>query len=464
MSESDQSYRDALSTVDKKGKRIWLYPKKPSGKYFNKRKIVSYLLLLWLLSAPYIKIGGEQLILLNVLERKFVFFGKVFGPQDFHIFALSMITAVVVIVLFTLVYGRLFCGWICPQTIFMEMLFRRIEYWIEGDRNHQIKLSKMPWNTEKLIKRGGKNILFYLISVFIANTFLAYLIGSDELLLMVQEGPGEHMSTFVSLLIFSFVFYGVFAWLREQVCTTICPYGRLQGVLLDKNSMVVTYDYKRGENRAKFKKNEVRSDLNKGDCIDCNQCVLVCPTGIDIRNGTQLECTNCTACIDACDNMMDAVGLDKGLIRYSSEESIRTGSRFQFSFKAKAYTVVLAILVSVLIAVVAMRNPITSNIFRVRGTDYAKMADGRISNTFNVVLINNSGEGKKIDLKVSGNNATIEKIGKNWYLKEDAEFKGTFLLIKQAEDVVNGEEIQLEIYGDGELLDKEDVKFTGPIL
>ncbi len=233
----------------------------------------------------------------------------------------------------------------------MEMVFRRIEYWIDGDRGAQIRLDKQEWNAEKIRKRTLKWFIFFIISFLIANTFLAYLIGSDRLIQYVVEGPLNHISTLISLLIFTAVFYFIFAWFREQVCIIACPYGRLQGVLLDNKSIIVAYDYKRGEKekgRAKFKKNEDRETTGKGDCIDCFQCVHVCPTGIDIRNGTQLECVNCTACIDACDCMMEAVNLPKGLIRYASEENIEKKAPFKFTPRLKGYTAVLVILIGVL--------------------------------------------------------------------------------------------------------------------
>src|SRR5690606_12468123 len=207
-------------------------------------------------------------------------------------------------------------------TTFMERVFRKIENWIEGNFKHQKKLNEGPWNAEKIRKKFLKHSIFFFISFLISNIFLAYFIGSEALIEIITAPPSEHVVGLVSILIFTGIFYWVFSWFREQVCIVVCPYGRLQGVMLDRNSIVVAYDYIRGEIRGKFKKNEDRTQANKGDGIDCNQCVDVCPTGIDIRNGTQLECVNCTACIDACDHMMESVGLPRGLIRYDSEEGI----------------------------------------------------------------------------------------------------------------------------------------------
>ena len=254
MSEKDESYRDAISTVDDKGNRVWVYPKKPKGKFFNYRQLVSYSLLLLLFGIPHIKINGNQALLFDILNQKFIIFGKVFWPQDFHLFALGMIAIVIFVTLFTVIYGRLFCGWVCPQTVFMEMVFRRIEYIIEGDWTHQKKLNKAPLGFEKIWKKTLKHVVFWGISFLIANTFLAYLIGSEELWEIQMTNPSEHIGGLVAIIVFTFVFYGVFAFMREQVCTTICPYGRLQGALLDSKSIVVGYDYKRGEGRGRFKK------------------------------------------------------------------------------------------------------------------------------------------------------------------------------------------------------------------
>jgi len=237
--DATESYRDHIATVDQKGKRIWIYPKKPSGFYYNLRSYVSWGLLLFLFGMPWIKVGGEPILLFNVLERQFIIFGLHFAPQDFHLFVLAMLIFIIFIALFTVVFGRLFCGWVCPQTIFMEMVFRKIEYWIEGDANAQRRLNKAPWNSDKILKKGSKQAIFFLISVLIANTFLAYLIGIDEVLRIASEPISNRPGGFTAMILFSGAFFTVFSVMREQVCVTICPYGRLQGVLLDKDSIVV---------------------------------------------------------------------------------------------------------------------------------------------------------------------------------------------------------------------------------
>lgn len=465
MSEEEEAFRDRIATVNEKGKRIWLFPKKPGGKFYNWRKIVSYFLIAFLFGAPHIKIDGEQMLLFNLLERKFTIFGKVFWPQDMYLFALAIIVGIIFIILFTIIFGRLFCGWVCPQTIFMEMVFRRIEYWIEGDWTHQKKLDAAPWNKEKIFKRIAKHGIFWIISFLIANTFLAYIISADELWKIQTDPLGKHVGGLISIVIFTTVFYLVFARLREQVCTTICPYGRLQGVLLDPNSMVVAYDHKRGENRAKFKKGEDRQAAGKGDCIDCNHCVHVCPTGIDIRNGTQLECINCTACIDACDHMMESVGLEKGLIRFVSENGIKNRTRFQWTRRVKAYTALLIAMIAVLVTLLVTRNDFETYIMRQRGTTYQISDDGVVSNIFEINMINKTKYNYDVKLQLEGLDGTIETVVKKIKLKREAQLKERFIVKLPYQSIENGKRIiYVKVLGNGKEIQTVKTKFIGPNL
>jgi cytochrome c oxidase accessory protein FixG len=410
----DETFRDTIGTIDKEGNRKYIYPKKPSGKFYEYRKWVSYFLLIILVANPFIKINGNQFMMFNVLERRFNIFSFPFWPQDFYLFVIFMIIGVVFVILFTVIFGRIFCGWICPQTIFLEMVFRRIEYWIEGDRGAQIRLEKQEWNTNKIRKKATKWFVFLVISFLIANVFLAYLIGSDELFRLIEGGPFANTSTFISLLIFTSVFYFVFAWFREQVCIIACPYGRLQGVLLDKKSINVAYDFVRGEKevgRAKFNKQEDRAASGKGDCIDCKQCVHVCPTGIDIRNGVQLECVNCTACIDECDTIMKSVGLPLGLIRYASEDEIETKAKFKFTARMKGYTAILAILIGILFGLLFLRTEVETTIFRLPGQLFQHKGDN-ISNIYTFKVINKTNRDiNDIHFKLVGIKGTLDVVG-----------------------------------------------------
>ena len=374
-----ESFRDKVATVDKTGKRIWVYPQMPEGRLHDLRKWATVLYLLVFFGLPFIKVNGNPIFLINVLQRKFILFGQIFWPQDFFIFAIGMAVFIVFVALFTVVFGRVFCGWACPQTVFMEMLFRKIEYWIEGNGTEQKLLDKGPWNTDKITKKVSKWIAFWLLSFIIANTFLEYIIGVDELDKMIREPFAMHIGTFISLAVFTTVFFFVYLWMREQICTVICPYGRMQGVLLDRDSVIVAYDYKRGEERGKFHKNEERKI---GDCIDCAQCVKVCPTGIDIRNGTQLECINCTACIDACDRMMDAVGLPRGLIRYASENNIAKKRLWRFTWRMKAYSIVMCLLLGILVWLLASRSDVGVTILRIPGQLYQEQPNSQMSNLY----------------------------------------------------------------------------------
>jgi len=425
----DQSFRDSVSTIDQKGKRVWIYPKKPDGVLYKWRTYVSFLLLAILFGLPFLKVNGEPLVLFNILERRFIIFGLHFYPQDFHLFGLTMVTFILFIVLFTVAFGRLFCGWACPQTIFMEMVFRKIEYWIEGDGNDQRKLNAMPWNAEKIRKKGLKLAIFYVISFLIGNTFLSYIIGIDQLKDIVTSPPSEHLSGFMGMLIFSGVFFFVFTYFREQVCLVVCPYGRLQGVLLDKDSIVVAYDFVRGEPRGKLRKPKspapaettsntgeevLLHETQPGDCIDCGLCVRVCPTGIDIRNGTQLECVNCTACIDACNSIMERIDKPKGLIRYASYNGIVNKVKFHFTPRIIAYSTILTLMLLLVSFLLYNRGDVEATLLRTPGTLFQMVDSTTVSNLYNLQLVNKTKDELPVTVKVVWpENAKLRIVGKN---------------------------------------------------
>ena len=479
---NQESFRDSVATISSGGKRNFINPKKPKGKLFNLRTWFSIVYLLVFFTLPFIKVNDAPLFMFNILERKFIFFGMVFWPQDFFIFAIGFLTFIVFIILFTVVFGRVFCGWACPQTIFMEMVFRKIEYWIDGDSTQQKQLRAMAWNAEKIRKRTVKFIVFFALSFLIANFFLAYLISMDELI-GYMENPGAHTGTLVSLLIFTTVFFFVYWWFREQVCIVVCPYGRLQGVLLDKNSIVVAYDHKRGEPRGKLKKADDHDCANckgdnacksitakfeayvkQGDCIDCFACVRVCPTGIDIRNGTQLECINCTACIDACDDIMIKVDKPTGLIRYASENSITDGIKLKFNRRIKAYSTVLVLLLSLLVFLLISRTDLDVTLMRTAGMTYTTLPDGRLSNLYNLKLVNKTHKDIGFSLKLENLAGEITLVGSGALKvkKEDYANLQFFVKLKPA-DVTNWKtEVKIGMYEGDKKIKTITAKFIGP--
>lgn len=517
-------YRDSIATVDESGKRRWIFPKKPKGRFYEYRKWVSYVLLVLLFGLPFVKMNGEPFILLNVLERHFILFGVSFAPQDFYLFALAMVTGMLFIVLFTVVFGRLFCGWVCPQTIFMEMVFRRIEYWIEGDFGAQKRLNRAPWTAEKIRKKGSKHLLFILVSAVIAHTFLSYIIGVEAVWQSISSPPLENFSGFAGMVVFTAVFYAVFAYMREQVCIAVCPYGRLQGVLVDKNSIAIIYDWVRGEPRGKLKKpghkqrsREEKEDCKKtctncragnscaddiltkieveikkaadtavstskiteglqlpespaeqldvpqGDCIDCGLCVKVCPTGIDIRNGTQLECVNCTACIDACDEVMLKTGKKPGLIRYDSYAGVKKNERKIFTPRVIAYSVLLVSLVLLNAVLLYNRSEVDFLLLRTPGMLYQKNDDGTISNLYNYQILNKSGKDIQPELKLKNlPEGKIRIVGELTNAPAGEQTKGIlFIDLPESELKARNKEVIMEVWSDGKKIETIKTNFLG---
>ena len=397
----DDHFRDALGTVGADGKRKWVYAKQPkTGRFYRIRTAVYWALIAVLVAMPFIELNGHPFMLFDVLNRRFIVFGQVFWPQDLYLFAIAMITTVVGIGLFTLAYGRLFCGWACPQTVFMEGVFRRLDSVFEGSPEQQRKLDAAPWTTEKLLRKGAKHLTYAAIAFVIGNVFLMYLIGRPAWMQLVTDDPRAHVGGLTVMLGFTALTWFNFAKFREQTCLVVCPYGRLQGVLLDANSIVVAYDWVRGEPRGKLKKNQAPEQRTTKDCIDCFECVRVCPTAIDIRNGTQLECVNCTACIDACDTVMDKVGQPRGLIRYASRNQIATGQSFRFTGRMLWLSSVLVVFGVVLTVLTFTRADVSTTILRLPGTSFQTLPDGRISNAYNLQLVNKTFDPKRIRFEV----------------------------------------------------------------
>ncbi|MCI0920784.1 cytochrome c oxidase accessory protein CcoG [Sphingobacterium rhinopitheci] len=442
-------------------KREWVYAKKPSGNFYNLRQWVGYGLLLFLFGAPFLKIGGNPFLMFNIIERKFSIFGNIFFPQDLHIFVFGMLIILVGIVLFTAIFGRVWCGWTCPQTIFMELVFRRIEYWIEGDWTQQKKLNSGPNTDSRAIKKLLKHTIFLIISFFIANIFLAYIIGIDELFKVISDPIDQHTTGFIAIIIFTLLFYFVFAFVREIVCTTICPYGRFQGVLLDDQSLTVAYNEKRGEPRGKQRKDD---DTPKGDCIDCGLCVHVCPTGIDIRNGIQLECVNCTACVDACDTVMDKIGKPKRLIGFYSLGQVEGKKDFKKSkTRHYIYAVVLVILTVGFVFMIFNRSLIGGSLLRATGSTYQMRDDGTVSNLYNLELLNKSGKDISFEIEPQSDNFKIQLVNSISNLEKDGAAKMSFFIIGNPKDVKKYKtDIKVLIKSDNKVIETLKTTFISP--
>lgn len=461
--KAGETFRDKIATVDKNGKRIWMYPQKTKGKFTSYRNYVGYTFLLFFFIAPFLRIGGEPLILMNIPERHFVLFGIVFWPQDFSIFLLAMLAFVIFVVLFTVIYGRVFCGWACPQTIFMEMVFRKVEYWIEGDRNQQIKLDQSAWTFEKTWKKSSKHLLFFMLSFVISNLFLTYIIGTDAWWKMVTEDIGLHLAGLSTMVIFTIIFYAVYARFREQICTTICPYGRLQGVMLDKKSVAVAYDYVRGETRGKLLRNENRETSGKGDCIDCKLCIHVCPTGIDIRDGIQMECINCTACIDVCDDVMGKIGFKKGLIRYASEEGIVGGKPFRLTKRAMAYSAILVILLLSITMLLVTRPDVETSLLRTPGILYQHLPGNKYSNLYTLKIVNKTHKHLDLQFRLENIPGEIKLVGQTPDIKPGAIAEGAlFIVLDQKEIKKMKTAVNIGVYEGGECIETVKTTFLGP--
>ncbi len=479
------NFRNVLPTSDSTGHRRWLYPRSTTGRFTRWRTVVAFVLLAGLFAGPFVWVDGHPLFMFNVLERRFVFFGVTFWPQDFYLVAFGLITFIVFVILFTVLYGRVWCGWACPQTIFMEMIFRKIEVLIEGDYNARQRLDNGPWTTEKISKKSLKHAIFLLIAFAISNTFLAYIIGRDQWYTLITDNPGDHLAGLASMLVFTGVFYLVFARLREIVCTTICPYGRLQGVLLDKNSLIVAYDFVRGEPRGKKVKSEELKVKNnnsdqsetipslltlnaslpsKGDCIDCKLCVQVCPTGIDIRNGTQLECINCTLCVDACDDIMHKINRPLGLIRMDSQEGIEKGKPFRFTGRIMAYTGVLAVLLSIIGYMLISRPMLDATVLRAPGQLYQHEKGGKVSNLYLVELVNKTYKPIPVRFKLSRSDAKLVFVQPLSVIPGGELAKGMFFINLPEESIQeNSTPLQIDVLVDNKVVKQIKTTFLGPV-
>lgn len=454
---------DAVLPAEKSSKRKWIYPLIRKGKLYKWRSYISYVYLLLFFAGPFIRINGQPLLLLNIIERQFVLFGQVFWPEDIFLFVLASLVFIVCVVVFTIAFGRVFCGWICPQTIFMEMVFRKVEAWIEGDANKQKKLNAAPWTKEKYLKKSAKHIVFIIISFLIANTFLAYIIGSNSLKKIITEPVSAHWVGFASIWVFTIVFYLVYSQVRELVCTVICPYGRLQGVMIDEHTLVVAYDDVRGEPRGKLSKHDDALSF-KGDCVDCGLCVAVCPTGIDIRKGTQLECVNCTACIDVCNDVMDKIHKPRNLIGFFSESMIRNKEKPTFTIRMMAYSAVILVLSGILGYFIFTRKDMDVTVMRSAGMLYQQQPGGNISNIYNAEIINKTNEKRTITLRPEDPDIKIKYIQAPGPVNGGTSVKTIFFVVIPAAHIRQAKtDVRLQLVSNNKIIQTVSTTFVGPV-
>jgi len=468
MQEVDwRDFRDHIATADQDGRRRWLYPKSPAGVWHRRRAGFAAVLIVLMFAGPWIRIQGNPLLLFNVVERRFSILGQIFWPQDSVVFAVAMLVFISGIVVFTVAFGRLWCGWACPQTVMMEMVFRKVEFLIDGDSAAQRALAEAPWTVSKAARRLFKHMVFFGLSFIVGNTLLAYIIGSEQLLAIQFDDPRKHWAGLTSMSLFSLLFYAIFARFREQACTFICPYGRFQSALLDENSLVVAYDRGRGEKRARLHRDQAadaRQSSGLGDCVDCRQCVAVCPTGIDIRDGTQMECVNCTACIDACDTIMHKVGRPIGLIRFASQNHLERGEPQRFTRRMALYSVVLAALIGVFLWLLISRSPVETSFLRVSGSLYQSLPDGRVRNLFSVKMINKSHAPLPVEVRLENLPGSVRLMGATNPMVPVGQYLQTSALIDLDPDQLTGSttELKLGVYSGGRLLERVATQFSGP--
>ena len=392
----------ASPTMDRFGKRRWLYPDRRQGPHAKRRKTTATALIILYLIGPWLKWNGAPLLRLDVIDKKAFVFGQIFHLSDTALVAPLMATLALLLFFATSLKGRIWCAFGCPQTVFVEWVIRPIEELTEGSAHHRRRMDASSMTFELACRKTVKHILFLFVSAIVANTFLSFFFGPERISHWMFSSPAEHPAAFAVMTTVMLGFYADLAWFREQFCAFLCPYARFQSVMMDQDTPVVSYDNQRGEPRGQERKNTLNPRTH-GDCIDCQLCIRVCPTGIDIRSGLQLECIMCARCIDACDMVMSNLARPKGLIRIASQTAMthRTKTDFWRRPKVLAYALALSLMLTAAAFRIFGRDNLTLTIMRAPGPAYTQMPDGRLGNVLILRATNNTSHPIKFDLHIS---------------------------------------------------------------
>ncbi len=457
-SEAKRPNLESVTTINLDGSRFFLHPADARGRFVIARRFFAILLIAVYAALPWIQINGQPAVFLDLFNRRFHLFGITFAAQEIWL-AFFFITGLAFLLFFTTaLFGRLWCGWACPQTVFLEHVYRRVERWIEGDAPERRQLDGAPLSANKVAKRVFKHGFFILISAAIAHLFLAYFVSIPQLYAWMTASPLEQFGAFTFMAVSTGILYFNFAWFREQLCIVICPYGRLQSALIDEHTVNVAYDEQRGEPRGKL------GTEGAGDCIDCNRCVHVCPTGIDIRQGLQLECVACTACIDACDEIMDKVKRPRGLIRYASEESL--GGRATRFIRARTvlYGFFMLVGIAVMLFSFSRVQPFEATVSRMTGQPYF-VTEEVIRNQFQIRLVNKRNESAAFRVFVEDPPPGMELAGWGEVMRLDPYEERTrpLILVQPREDYTGRARLDILIESeDGRHSLRRRAEFVGP--
>jgi cytochrome c oxidase accessory protein FixG len=392
---------DRLHVINEDGSRNHVHPADVKGRFNTAKPVVYTVLILIYAALPWIKVGGNPAILIDIPARSFYLFGNTYNAQDFYL-AFFLLTGVGFgLIVLSALWGRVWCGWACPQTVFLEAVFRRMERLIDGPRNKRLALQKAPWTASKIARRLFKHGVYLFLALLVSHIFISYFVSLPRLFDMVRQNPAENWTTFTWMAAITGVIYFNFSWFREQTCIVICPYGRLQSALQDDDTWIIGYDEKRGEPRGKAK------DPNAGDCVDCKRCVVVCPTGIDIRNGLQMECIGCANCIDACDEVMEKLKRPRGLVRYDTKRGLTDGTRRFLRPRVFAYLFLGVLGLVVATVMFSRREAFEANVLRVQSAPYVVEGD-TLRNQLMIHVVNKHPEKTTFHLKApSGQDATF---------------------------------------------------------